>query len=114
MVATNKHNGDLMLQGKFSGMVWASTDMETVAHYYEGCVIELDILLNTRIRQPYIRQMDDFKELGLSYESYTYGSMRVKYPPMAMWYSLSSHYIQSNIRGIREIYPDLSKWQEED
>ena len=35
-------------------------------------------------------------------------------PAGANWYSFSREYIMKNLLSIREIYPDISKYQEDD
>lgn len=38
----------------------------------------------------------------------------MKYPPNATWYSFSREYLKKYLVNIREIHPDLSKWQDDD
>lgn len=37
--------------------------METLAHYYEGCAIEMLIELDPKKKMEYVRCLDEFKDL---------------------------------------------------
>lgn len=115
MVSTNVECGRAMLYGKYNSLVWASDNMETVAHYYEGCVLEIDIAIDRKLHIGYASCEGDIKLYGIRPEEYTYGMKSgMKYPPNAKWYSFSAKYVREHLKGIREIHPDLSAWQEEE
>jgi hypothetical protein len=82
-----------------------------IAHYYEGCVTEMSIVLDNSM-MCYVRSMNMIEEKSIILSDYTYGKMLVKYPKGATWYSFSKKYIQNHIITINEIYPDLSKFDE--
>lgn len=115
MVSTNSRAGNQMLNGVYNEFIWASDNMETVAHYYEGCVIELDVRLNRAQHIGYISCKDDIALYGISPAAYTYGMKSgMIHPAGGKWYSFSASYLRANLKGIREIHPNLSKWQEEE
>ena len=109
MVSTNKREGARLLHGHYNNLTWASNDMETVAHYYEGCVVELTVSLEEKLRMPYVR---DMSELEVPVSEYGYGFAEMKYPPDAIWYSFSRNYLRTHVLLAKEIFPDLSKWED--
>lgn len=111
MVSTNEFVRDMMMAGEFNNLVWASNDLETVAHYYEGAVVELEVELDEDSGMPYVRSE---AQLSVPLEEYTYGVAKMHYPVGADWYSFSGKYLKSHLVSIREIFPDLSPFVEED
>ena len=111
MVATNKKRGHDILNGIIPPVLWASDDLRTVAHYYGGCVLEIKIKLLKTQRKEYIRNYDDTERYK---NGYTWGTAEMLCPAGANWYSFSREYIMKNLLSIREIYPDISKYQEDD
>lgn len=111
MVSTNPHVAKDMLNGHFNPLVWASDDMETVAHYYEGSVIEFTIKLVEKYHHKYLRNEN---ELSFYKNGYGWGMISVLYPPNANWYSFSKEYLKKYIFEIKEIFPNLTPWQEEE
>lgn len=114
MVSTNPAQGRKILNREFNAITWASDNMETVAHYYEGCVIELDIALDPNCRSEYIGDMDDLRALKFEASSYTWGSAEMACPKGAIWYSFSAGYLASHVISAREIFPDLSAWDDDE
>ena len=55
MIGTNGNVAERMLKGNFNTLVWASDDMETVAHYYEGAVVEITVKLLDSKKRQYLR-----------------------------------------------------------
>ena len=108
MISTNEKNGKDLIERKFRDLSWWSDNMETVAHYYEGCAMEMEVQLDSEREQEYIRCGEDCWMIDL----YTYGFMKVKYPKGATWYSFSSDYLKENVISIKEIFPDLSEFNE--
>lgn len=113
LVSTNPRIGNLMLSGVYNELVWASDNLETVAHYYEGCVLEIDVVLDASVRMSYVSDTEDRNSLGLRPEQYTYGFAEMRCPAGATWYSFSGTYLVKHVRSIKEVYPDLSPWQDE-
>ena len=109
MIGTSRLALLTMSNGQFNQVVWASDNMETVAHYYEGAVVELEIQLVERYRRSYIRS---YQELS-KYKSYWWGCARMRCPAGATWYSFSRGYLHRYLIGLREIHPDLSPWNED-
>lgn len=114
MVSTNPAQGQKILNREFNAITWASDNMETVAHYYEGCVIELDIALDPNLKNEYVSDMDDLQALNLKAKSYTWGSAEMACPMDAIWYSFSADYLMAHVISAREIFPDLSAWNDDD
>lgn len=110
MIGTNRLVMQQMFRGKFNQIVWASDNMETVAHYYEGAVVELEVKLLKSKQNQYIR---DQTTLGMYKHGYNWGCARMRCPAGAVWYSFSAEYLRKYLVGIREIHPDLAQWQEE-
>lgn len=108
MIGTSRLALLTMSNCQFNQVVWASDNMETVAHYYEGAVVELEIQLVERYRRSYIRS---YQELS-KYKSYGWGCERMRCPAVATWYSFSRGYLHRYLIGLREIHPDLSPWNE--
>ena len=111
MVSTNPAIRDRMLRREFNDLVWASDNMETVAHYYEGAVVELEVELCPEVEMEYVR---DETELDCPTGSYTYGVALMRCPAGALWYSFSREYLLSHVVGAREVFPDLSPWSVEE
>ena len=107
MISTNPEAGKAMLNNSFNPIVWASDDLMTVAHYYEGCVLEIEIKLLESLKKYYTRCYNVESD-------YTWGTAEMAYPAGANWYSFSKDYITENLVGIKEIFPDLSEYQEEE
>lgn len=85
-----------MLDGNIKRVSWWSNDYETIEHYFEGSVLEIEINLEDEPAE-YIRDKKDI------YDGYTYGFIELNYPPEAIWYSISDEYIIKNMRTLREI-----------
>lgn len=111
MVATNPMVRDRMLRREFNDLVWASDDMETVAHYYEGAVVEMQVDLCSKVEMQYVR---DASELVVPVEGYTFGVAEMHYPPGAYWYVFSRAYLLEHAMDIREIFPNLEQYMERD
>lgn len=109
MIGTSRLAMIQMFNGMFNKVVWASDNMETVAHYYEGAVVEIEIQLVERYRRSYIRSCQELSK----YKSYGWGCARMGCPAEAAWYSFSREYLQIYLIGIREIHPDLTPWNED-
>ena len=110
MIGTNGNVAERMLKGNFNTLVWASDDMETVAHYYEGAVVEITVKLLDSKKRQYLR---NGVKLNTYKNGYGWGEIPVKYPPNATWYSFSGEYLKKYLVGIREIHPDLTQWQDD-
>lgn len=111
MIGTNKYVMQEMLNGNFNELVWASDDLETVAHYYEGVALEITVKLIDRYKRVYLRNgvtLNKYKN------GYGWGCAEMKYPPNATWYSFSREYLQKYLISIKEIHPDLSPWDDYD
>ena len=92
------------LRGDYNDVVYASDNLETVAHYYEGAVIEITVKLDLSLKREYIGS-----SLKLS-SDYTWGCVEPLYPKDATWYSFSKDYIKTYLVSVREIFPDLSQF----
>ena len=113
ILGTNKENGFGLMHGKYNDLQWWSDNMETLAHYYEGCAIEMIIELDPKYEMTYIANLEEVKYLKIGIEEYTYGFAEVLYPKGAIWYSFSGNYIETHAIDIKEIFPDLSRYKEE-
>lgn len=107
---TNCSTGIKFLNKDFNDLTWWSDDYETLAHYYEGCAIEITVKLDSS-KQEYVR---DYGELNCDVSDYTYGYAEMECPKGAVWYSFSAPYLKKNVIEVKEIYPDLSKYMEDD
>jgi hypothetical protein len=107
---TNIKNGDRLLNKDFNELSWWSDDYETLAHYYEGRAIEATIELDPEKQQDYIPEIQD---LTIPISEYTYGFAEMNYPKGAIWYSFSSSYLKEHLISVKEIFPDLSMYNEE-
>ena len=110
MICTSRLSMIQMFNGIFNKVVWASDNMETVAHYYEGAVVELEVKLLKSKQHQYIRNYDT---LNAYKHGYNWGCARMRYPAGATWYSFSREYLQRYLIGLREIHPDLTQWDED-
>lgn len=111
MIATNPYVYELMRGGKYNDLVWASDNLETVAHYYEGTVVEIEVYLNKSRQRQYLRST---ALLHRYRRPYGWGCAEMKCPEGAIWYSFSREYLHEYLISMREIFPDLSPWNEED
>ena len=93
---TNPIEATNMINGIIKRVSWWSNDYETIEHYFEGSVLEIDIHLENETSE-YIRDMNDV------HNGYTYGFAELNYPPGAIWYSISDEYIIKNMKTLREI-----------
>lgn len=112
MTGTNVIKGKELLNRDFNTISWWSDNLETLAHYYEGSAIEIDVRLDTDKAQEYIR--DRFDSLMYVGSKYNYGFAEMSTPAGATWYSFSRDYLEKNVIAVREIFPDLSEFNEED
>ena len=111
MVATNPMVRDRMLRREFNDLVWASDDMETVAHYYEGAVVEMCVDLCSDVEMSYVRSSS---ELEVPVEDYTFGVAEMHYPAGAYWYVFSRAYLLEHASNISEVFPNLEPYMEHD
>lgn len=111
LISTNQRVYDLMLAGHFNPLVWASANLETVAHYYEGCVVEIDVVLQ-KVGMEYVANMVELEQLGKTTDTYTYGMAKMRCLKGATWFSFSANYLRKNVKSIKEVFPDLSPWLE--
>jgi hypothetical protein len=109
LTGTNVKNGKKLLNREFDGISWWSNNYETLAHYYEGCAIEMIVKVNPKVKQEYIREVQD---LTTPVSEYTYGFIRVLYPKGAIWYSFGASYLKDNVISIKEIFPNLEAYNE--
>lgn len=111
MIGTNPYACACMLRGEYNLLVWASASLETVAHYFEGAVVELTVQLDNSLRSEYVRGANELRELPNA-DSYGWGVAEVRYPDGASWYSFSREYLKTHVVSIQEIHPDLTPWME--
>lgn len=109
MVSTNPYIRDMMLRGEFNTLVWASDNLETVAHYYEGAVVELTVRLDKSLEMDYVRGRC---ELDVPVTDYGYGVAEMRCPRDALWYSFSRNYLLTHVVEAREVFPDLTPWED--
>lgn len=113
MLGTNAKNGNNIINGVLPDLSWWSDNLETVAHYYNGCVVEISVVLESQ-EMEYVKNIAELEELQYTQSGYTYGVRCVKYPKGAVWYSFSGHYLQTHIIACKEVFPDLSMFNEEE
>lgn len=111
MIGSNSNVLAKMKAGEFNDIVWASDNLETVAHYYEGCIINLIVSLDHSLMQEYVATR---RELKVTPAEYTWGCVSMHCPTGALWYSFSKSYLQSHLVEVKEIYPNLSEYFEND
>lgn len=104
---TNKQEGAKLLNNQFNDLSWWSDDYQTLAHYYEGCAIEMEIELDESVMQEYIHDKCEVDNCI----SYTYGFAEMSCPTGAIWYAFGAEYLKHHILNITEIYPDLSNYK---
>jgi hypothetical protein len=114
MTGTNERSGEQLLKGRFNDLSWWSNNLETAAHYYEGCIIEIIVKVNPMLEMKYLRHLGELEEIECPIETYTYGFAETVCPKDAIWYSFSKDYLEKNIVEIKEIFPDLSSFNEEE
>ena len=96
-----------MINGDYNPIVWASDNLETVAHYWDGTTIELEVLLDQSVKQDYYAG-----DTPLKYQ-HTWGCAEMLCPKNATWFSFSKEYLEQNLVSVREVFPDLSPWSGE-
>lgn len=108
MIGTNERVLAEMKNKVFNELVWASNNLETVAHYYEGCVVLLVVELLPEEAMLYVK--------GTAYKPahYSWGVVLTSTPKDALWYSFSAEYLQEHTLFVHEVFPDLSKYQEKE
>ena len=110
-VATNPIVRDRMLRREFNDLVWESDDIETVAQYYEGAVVEMRVDLCSSMEMDYV---GGSSELTVPIADYTFGVEEMYYPAGAYWYVFSRAYLLEHASDIREIFPNLEPYMERD
>lgn len=100
-----------MLNRDFNPIVWASENLETAAHYFEGCMVEIKVTCDPKQEMRYLATRADSP---VSLPEYTWGRAEVVYPKGAIWYSFSRNYLLNNLVSIREVFPDISKFNYDD
>lgn len=110
LISTNAKKAQAILDGSAEGLIWASDNLETVAHYYEGCVLDIDIQLCAEQRMSYVSCLDDLDSLNIVLPDYSYGFALMSCPKGATWYVFSAHYLATNCSDMKEVFPDLSYW----
>lgn len=113
MIGTNQAVADALFNREFNPIVWASDNIETVAHYYEGYAVELQVRMIPEQRMEYCSSKADLENLPGEPTDYTYGFATMSCPANAIWYSFSSRYLKENMVSAREIFPDLSKYNDD-
>ena len=103
---TSIEKGEKLINKIFPDISYWSNNYETLEHYYEGCVLELTIDIDEKLRDDYIA---DIEELMIPLREYEYGVQEVKYPAGAMWYSISRKYILTHKFKIREVSLDYAR-----
>lgn len=111
LIQTNQFKGKSILAGELPQMIWASDDLRTVSHYYEGCVLEIKVKLLKSLQKKYVRTCDE----AAKYKSgYTWGTAEMRCPLGAHWYSFQREYLQKYLINIKEVHPNLQKYQDDD
>lgn len=113
MISTDERGGKYLLSREFNTLVFASDNIETVAHYYEGCVIELDVELIEELRMEYVANELEVMDIGQTLDTYEYG-VASKRIPKGKWYVFSKKYLERHAIGLREIEVDISEFYEEE
>lgn len=103
---TNERTGDRIMKHMFDDISWWSADRETIEHYYEGCIIEMTLMLDEKLADDYIA---DIKELVIPLTSYKYGFADVHYPEGARWYSFSFSYLNAHVVSTKIVDLDYVK-----
>lgn len=106
IIGTNPQVLSQMQRGVFNHTIWASDNLQTAAHYYEGCVIGFDVRLVKSRNGDYCSHP--------VCDGYGWGRTEVNYPEGAIWYSFSGEYLKEHMLSIREEFPDLSQFEEDD
>lgn len=86
---------------EFPNLTWWSTDIRDAGHYYEGCCIEIKVLIYENDRMDYLLDRNDLPN------NYTFGSSKMECPEGSIWYSFSGKYLEDNILTIAEVEPEF-------
>jgi len=113
MIGTNEKNRDDLFDRKFKNLQWFSNNLETVANYYEGSVVEITVELISKQEMVYVSNQKELEEEYGPDRDYTYGLYETKIPVGATWYAFSGKYLMDHLNSTKEIFPDLRKFNEE-
>lgn len=80
MIGTNQAVTDALFNREFNSIVWASNNLETVAHYYEGYVAELQVRLIPEHRMEFCSSKTELDKLPGDPTDYTYGFVTMSCP----------------------------------
>lgn len=107
MIGSNSNVLAEMKAGDFNNIVWASDSLTAVSHHYEGCVIELTVILDQAVAMEYVASPGDLK---VPLADYTWGSEVMSCPTAAIWYSFSKSYLKEHLIEVKEIDLDLTNY----
>lgn len=114
MIGTSSQAADKFLNKEFNDITFMSDNLETVAHYYEGAVVLVKVVLDQKAKTGYVRSTEESRLLGMSPETYGWGCAEMLCPEGATWYSFSKQYLQKHVISVTLAYPDLSAYFEEE
>ena len=107
LIGTSMQVLESMRRGEYNSIVWASDNLETVAHYWDGVTIEIEVVLDHSSEQDYYAG-----DVPLEVQ-HTWGCAEMLCPEGATWFSFSREYLEENLVSFKEVFPDLAPWSGE-
>lgn len=89
-----------LMNKDFPPLLFASDNLETVAHYFEGEAIGIEIDCDPNNMMEYVSCETDIVDVVNGDEKYTWGYTDLKYPEFCNWYSFSGEYLKDHIKNI--------------
>lgn len=112
LIGTSKAVLDSMKNGKYNALVFASNNLETVSHYWNGCTVAIRVKLVKQYKRKYaasIREITNYTP-----DKLMWGVCEPLYPENCNWYCFTAPYLRKYLEKVWEVYPDLSKYAEDD
>lgn len=112
LIGSSKAVLEQMKKGQFNAIVFASDNLETVSHYWNGCTIAIRVNLVDRYKRKYaasVREIENYTP-----DKIMWGVCEPLYPTNCKWYCFTASYLRKYLKSVWEVYPDLSKYAEDD
>lgn len=112
LIGTSKTVLEQMKHGVFNPLVFASDNLETVSHYWDGCTVAIRVKLIKQYQRKYASSISRMR--NFTPEKLMWGTCKPLYPENCNWYCFTAPYLRKYLEKVWETYPDLSKYAEED